>query len=304
MKTFMLDGHTIECAHEDKVLFPEAGITKGELADYYERIAPLMLPHVRNRQLTVQRYPNGIGHEGFYQKHRPDYYPVWIGRHCVEKKDDGDVCYVVADNAAALVYLAVQDAIVYHLGLSRIDKIHHPDRLIFDLDPSQDDWSLVCWAAKTVRALLEDELDLKTFVMTTGSRGVHIVVPLDRKADFDVTKAFAREVAELLARRHSDTLTTEVRKDKRAGKVFIDYLRNAYGQTGVAPYSVRARADAPVATPLEWSEVKPSLSADFYTIKTMFKRLARKDDPWHNIDASAQGLKKATVAIKNLVDGK
>lgn len=300
MKTFTLDGHTIECAHEDKVLFPETGITKGELADYYERIAPLMLPHVRERQLTVQRFPNGIGQDGFYQKHRPDYYPAWIGRHCVEKKDDGDVCYVVADSAAALVYLAAQDAIVYHLGLSRIDKVHYPDRLIFDLDPSIDDWSAVCVAAKTVRGLLEDELGLKTFVMTTGSRGVHIVVPLDRTADFDATKAFAREVAELLASRHPETLTTEVRKDKRAGKVFIDYLRNAYGQTGVAPYSVRARANASVATPLEWSEIKPSLSADFYTIKTMFKRLARKDDPWHTIDVSAQGLKKAAAKLSSL----
>jgi len=299
MKRFACDGKSITIEHDQKILFP-SGITKGELAEYYKRIAPIMVPHIADRQLTMQRYPEGIEKEGFYQKDIPNYFPSWIKRSCSQKKTGDSICYVVADCAAALVYMVSQDAIVYHVSLSKIDKPQYPDRLIFDLDPSDNDWSKVYFAAHAVRDLLEKELGLITFVMSTGSRGLHIVVPLNRRSDFDATKAFARSVAALLAQRHPETLTVEVRKEKRAGRVFIDYLRNAYGQTGVAPYSVRARANAPVATPISWQEVSTKLRPDRYTIKNIFKRLARKDDPWKDIDTHAQSLTDAIKKLKKL----
>ena len=301
MKRFECGDQFIDIIHDQKILFPADGITKGELADYYQRVAPIMLPHIAGRQLTMQRYPAGIEKEGFYQKDIPKYFPLWIQRACSPKKSNGTICYVVADSAAALVYMASQDAVVFHSSLSRIDKPQSPDRLIFDLDPSDDDWSKVYFAAGAVRDLLETELGLTTFVMTTGSRGLHIVVPLNRRFDFEKTKAFSRGVAEVLAQRHPDMLTADIRKEKRVGRVFIDYLRNAYGQTGVAPYSVRARSNAPVATPLEWSEVTTTLRSDAFTIKNIFKRLGHRDDPWKDIDKHAQSLSRAMTKLKKLV---
>lgn len=301
MKRFECGDQYVDILHDKKMLFPTIEVTKGELAEYYQRIAPIMLPHIAGRQLTMQRYPQGVEQEGFYQKDIPKYFPSWIMRSCSEKKSNGTICYVVADSAAALVYMTSQDAIVYHVSLSKIDKPHNPDRLIFDLDPSDDDWSKVVSAAQVVRVLLEEELQLKTFVMTTGSRGLHIVLPLNRRYDFDTTKDFAHSVAELLARRYPTLLTAEVRKEKRAGRVFIDYLRNAYGQTGVAPYSVRARKNAPIATPLEWSEVDMDLRSDAFTLENIFKRLARKEDPWKDIDVHAQSLSRAITKLKKMV---
>lgn len=301
MKRFECDGQSITIEHDKKILFPEINLTKGAVAAYYERIAPFMLPHVIDRQLTMQRYPEGVGKDGFYQKDAPDYFPAWITRACSKKKTDDTICYVVADSAASLVYMVGQNAVVFHVSLSRVDKPLYPDRLIFDLDPSGNDWSKVVDAAHILREMLEKELGLTTFVMTTGSRGLHIVVPLNRRADFDTTKAFARNVAELLAQRHPELLTVEVRKEKRSSRVFIDYLRNAYGQTGVAPYSVRARPNASVATPILWKEVSTKLRPDAFTIKNIFKRLARKDDPWKDIDKHAQSLSEAKKKLKKRI---
>jgi bifunctional non-homologous end joining protein LigD len=301
MKRFECDGQSITIEHDQKILFPAIEVTKGELADYYQRIAPVMVPHIANRQLTMQRYPEGVEKEGFYQKDIPNYFPSWIKRACSSKKTGDTICYVVADSAAALVYMVSQDAVVYHVSLSNIDKPNYPDHLIFDLDPSDGDWSKVCFAAHAVRDLLETELGLTTFVMTTGSRGLHIVVPLNRRFDFEKTKSFSRSVAELLAQRHPDMLTADIRKDKRADRVFIDYLRNAYGQTGVAPYSVRARSNAPIATPLEWHEVTETLRSDAFTIKNIFKRLGHRNDPWKEIDKHAQSLSKALNKFKKLI---
>jgi len=300
MKRFKVDGHTIEIEHDQKVLFPKDCITKSDLALYYEKIAPSMLPYLAHRQLTMQRYPEGIEKEGFYQKDIPDYFPSWIKRACSQKKSGEEICYLMADSAAALVYMVSQNAIVCHISLSKVDKPDYPDRIIFDLDPSDDDWKKVVKAAYILKDILEDELFLKTFVMTTGSRGVHIVIPLNRRADFVATKAFSRSVAELAEKRYPALLTTEVRKEKRGKRVFIDYLRNAYGQTGVAPYSVRARLGAPIATPLTWEELKSLKAADAYTITSILKRLAQKDDPWKGIDKHGQSLSKALEIMKKM----
>jgi bifunctional non-homologous end joining protein LigD len=295
-KAMRIDGHEIAVSNQDKVFFPESGLTKGDLIDYYRRIADVALPHLRGRPVSMHRFPDGIGKVGFFQKNIPDYFPQWIERKTLGK-EGGSVTHVVANNAATLVYLADQGCITPHIGLSRVDRIEAPDRLVFDLDPSGDDFAGVQGAARKVKAVL-DELGLDTFVQTTGSRGLHVVVPLDRRAGFEEVRRFARRLAEHLAGRYPDELTVEQRKAARGERVFVDYLRNGYAQTTVAPYAVRAIEGAPVAAPLTWSEaLAEGLSPRKYTIENIFRRLGQKDDPWAGIDRKA----KSIVAARNRI---
>jgi bifunctional non-homologous end joining protein LigD len=282
----------VETTHPERVLFPEDGITKGDIVEYYRRVAPIMVPHLRGRPLMLERYPEGIARPGVYQKEAPAHFPDWV--HRVEvPKEGGTVTHVVCNDEETLVYLANQGCLTFHAWLSRADRIYHPDQLIFDLDPPGDDcFDTVRAAARHLREILE-ALGLVPFVKTTGSRGLHVVVPLDRSATFDETRAFARDVAALLVAGDPGRLTTEVRKAKRGGRVFVDVLRNGYAQTAVAPYSVRARAGAPVATPLGWEEVKSRLDPRRYTIRNLFRRLGRKPDPWLDMADHARALEPA-----------
>jgi bifunctional non-homologous end joining protein LigD len=223
------------------------------------------------------------------QKNASDYFPDWIRRARLAK-EDGEVDYVVAEDAATLVYLANQACITLHAGLSRIDRIDHPDMMVLDLDPSDEDFAKVKRAAKDARTLLE-EVGLVSFVQTTGSRGLHVWVPLDRSAAFDEVREVASALAAALAARAPDERTTEQRKAKRGDRVFLDVARNAYAQTAAAPYSVRARPEASIATPLDWGELdNPQLTPRRYTIRNIFRRLARKPDPWSRIGAHAHDL--------------
>jgi len=284
-----IDGREIAISHPEKVLFPDDGITKRDLAAYWARIAGTALPHYRGRPLSMQRFPDGIDGDGFFQKHLPGHFPDWIDRAELPKQD-GTVTYVVAETSATLVYLADQGMITPHLGLSRIDRPDFPDRLVIDLDPSDDDFAKVQKAARHVREALE-RLGACPFVQTTGSRGLHIVLALDCAADFEVSRAFARDLAERLARRHPDILTVEQRKANRGERVFLDVLRNAYGQTSVGPYALRARPGAPAATPLDWDEaLDPAMTAQRHTVRSMFRRLGQKDDPWRDIDAAPASI--------------
>jgi bifunctional non-homologous end joining protein LigD len=297
-----VNGHEIAVSNRDKVFFPGSGLTKGDLIVYYRRIADVALPHWRGRPLSMHRFPDGIDGTSFFQKNVPDYFPDWIERETL-RKENGSVTYVVASNAATLVYLADQACITPHVGLSRVDRIDAPDRLIFDLDPSGDDFAEVQSAARRLKALLE-ELEVDAFVQTTGSRGLHVVVPLDRSASFDEARSFARSVAGHLAERYPAELTVEQRKQARGRRVFLDYLRNAYGQTAVAPYAVRAIAGAPVATPLSWSEaLAAGLSPRQYTIENLFRRLGQREDPWVEIDRRAQAIAAAGRKLEALIDG-
>jgi bifunctional non-homologous end joining protein LigD len=272
----------------DKVLFPDAGVTKGELIDHYRRVAPRMIPHVKGRPVSMQRFPDGIGSAGFYQKDAPDYFPDWIRRVTVRKKG-GVVEHAVCDDAAALVYLANQNCITPHVWLSRADRLNHPDRLIFDLDPSGDDFEQVRFAAGALRELLV-ALGLVPFPMTTGGRGLHLLVPLDRKSDFDAVREFARDVAELLAATHPDRLTTESRKNKRRGRLFLDVMRNSYAQTAVPPYAVRGRPGAPVAVPIAWRELGDRrLRGNRWNVRNVAARL-RGQDPWRGLARRARAL--------------
>ncbi|HEY8504330.1 MAG TPA: non-homologous end-joining DNA ligase [Gemmataceae bacterium] len=284
-------GRTVEVSNPDKVLFPGAGITERELAEYYHRVADVMLPHLRDRPLSLQRFPEGIDGEGFYQKKVPAYYPEWVGRVEVPVKGTGKTQeQVVCNNAETLVYLADQDCITPHAWLSRADDLAHPDRLIFDLDPTGDEFRDVRDAAKALRAMLE-EAGLVPFVTTTGSRGLHVVVPIERGPGFGAVRDFARDLAEVLARHEPDRFTVAVRKNQRRGRLFLDYLRNSYAHTAVPPYAVRAKPGAPVATPLEWDELdRPGMHSQRYTLRNLFQRLARRKDPWAAIDRSARAL--------------
>lgn len=289
----------VATSNADRVFFPDPGITKGEFVDYYRRIAPRMLPYLKGRPLTLQRFPRGIAEPGFIQQRAAAHFPRYVGRVTVAM-DEGEITHAVCDNEAALVYLANQGTITPHVWLSRVDRLRYPDRLIFDLDPPGDDFAPVRRAAFLVRDLLET-LELHAFVMTTGSSGLHVVVPLDRTADFEATRAFARTASELLARRHPAELTVAQRKQDRKDRVYLDYMRNTYAHTAVPPYAVRALREAPVAAPLSWSELDdPDLHARRYTIRNLFDRLSRTDDPWSGMDRHPQSLDAAHRRLEAL----
>lgn len=292
-------GRRIEISHPEKLLFDDPAVSKADLARYYAKIAPLMVPHTCARPLTMQRYPDGIGTKGFFQKNAPESLPDWVRTERLEKTG-GQVEHVIADDAATLVYLANLDMITPHIGLSTLDDIHHPDRLVFDLDPSRKDeqaFEDVRFAALRIGEAL-DALGLPSFVQTTGSRGLHVVVPIRPTRTFDDVRDFARRLCAHLVERYPERLTVAHRISERSGRVFLDYLRNAYGQTAVAPYGVRARPGAPVATPVDWDEVsRASLGPRSYTIRNVFRRLGQKDCPWRSLAGRACDL---SAAIKRL----
>lgn len=291
--------YTVETSNEDKVFFPDAEITKGDLMDYYDAVSEHMLPWLRDRPLVMQRFPDGIEAEGFYHKQVAEHFPDWIDTVTVGKADGGRQELVVANNKATLVYLANLGCVTLHPWLCRTDRLERPDQLVVDLDPpSGGSFDAVRDAARACRELC-DELELPTFVKTTGSKGLHVLVPLDRRADFDAVRDFARQAMELLAARRPDALTVEVRKNKRKGRVFLDVARNAYAQTAVAPYSVRPLPGAPVATPLAWDEIG-RVEARSFTVKNLFRRLGRIDDPWKDLRRHATGLAGARRRLERL----
>src|SRR2546429_3930634 len=241
---------TVEITHADRVIFPRPGLTKLDLARHYDRVAPVMLAHVRDRPVAMDVYPEGVSGKGYYVKEIPTHFPDWIARATVPKRG-GEVTHVLANDRATLVYLAGQNVVTLHVWPSRADRPDHPDRLIFDLDPSREPFAEVRAAARALGDLLRD-LGLVPFAMTTGSRGLHVVVPLRRREPFDTVRAFAREVAGTLVAGEPTRLTTAHRKADRGNRIFVDVNRNGYAQHAVAAYAVRPLATAPVATPLQW----------------------------------------------------
>ena len=287
-------GITVPLSHPDKVLFPGDGITKEDLARYYADVADRMLPWLRDRPITMIRYPDGLGGQRFFQKNAPSYFPDWIRRVEVAK-EGGTVIHAVCDKPATLVYLANQACIEIHAFTSRADKLEIPDQMVFDFDPPDDQrFADVRRAALWARDLLADDLGLPSFVRTSGGRGLHVHVPLTRRADFDAVREFARRASDVLARRHPDVITTEQRKDKREMRIYADVMRNAYAQTVAASYGVRARPGAPVATPLSWAEVEhDTVEPGRFTMATIRARLDGGRDPWADFDGSRHGLGEA-----------
>ncbi|MEU3498779.1 non-homologous end-joining DNA ligase [Kitasatospora cineracea] len=273
-----VNGRTVEIERADKELFPDDGITKADLADHYRKVSRRILPHLRDRPLMLERYPDGIDGIRLVQKDTPGYFPDWIRRSELPK-EGGTVHYPLCDDLATLLYLVGQACVTPHRWLSKADRPDHPDRLVFDLDPPTEDFEPAREAARLLRPLL-DELGLPATLMTTGSRGLHVTVPLDRRAPFDEVRSFARDVADLLAARHPDRLTTAARRQARGGRLYLDVQRNGHGQTTVTPYAVRALPGAPVAAPLNWEELDdPALTARRWTVATVDELLAAAD-PW------------------------
>ncbi|HEY2690829.1 MAG TPA: non-homologous end-joining DNA ligase [Streptosporangiaceae bacterium] len=299
-------GIEVALSHTDKVLWPGEDITKGDLIDYYADVAGRMLPFLKQRPVAMARYPDGIRGPRIFQKNVPDYFPDWITRTEV-KKQGGVLHHVLCDKPATVVYLANQACIELHVFLSQVGRLDQPDQLVFDLDPPDDEhFGEARRTALLLRDLLEGELGLTTFVKTTGGHGLHVYVPLRPSGDFDAVRGFARQAAGVLTARHPDLTTTEQRKDKRTGPVYLDVMRNAYAQTVVAPYVVRARPGADVATPLEWDEVADSkLTPGRFTLRTVRRRLgeAGSADPWAGVARRRQGLAQAQARLDELAEG-
>jgi bifunctional non-homologous end joining protein LigD len=291
MSTINIERHTIELSNEGKLLFPETKITKGNLITYYESLAPYMVPLITNHPIAMQRFPDGITHEGFYQKEIGEYFPDWVERKTItHTHSEHKTTYVVCNNTATAVYLANQAVITLHHWLSTIDDLVHPDRMIFDLDPLNVTWTELTKTALILKKVLE-EYKLKPFVMTTGSRGLHVTVPLKQKLTFKKVRLFAQHIAQQVVEKHPALVTLEIRKEKRKNKIFIDTLRNQWAQHAVVPYSVRAIEGAPVATPLFWHELEnKKLHAQYFTITNVLKKVIRDGNPWQNFNKNARAL--------------
>ncbi|UYG07387.1 non-homologous end-joining DNA ligase [Halomonas sp. M4R1S46] len=302
-ESITIDGHSLAISHRDKVLFPGTRQTKGDLIDYYDKVAATLVPHLAHHPVSLQRFPDGLDGEGFYQKDAPAYFPGWIPRVRFPKREGGHFLAPLIDSRAALVYLANQAMITPHRYLSPADDLEHPDRMIFDLDPPEgtEDAAVVRRAALDLRDLLA-ELSMTAWVQTTGSRGFHVVVPLDGGEEFDAVRGFARDVARVLVRRQPARYTLAQRKAQRRGRLFLDVLRNAYGATAVAPYAVRAREGAPVATPLSWSEVEGGAAPRDWTLGNLLRRLGQKADPWRDLGKRRYRLDAHRQALATLLD--
>jgi bifunctional non-homologous end joining protein LigD len=250
----------------------------------------------------MQRFPSGIGKEGFFQKHVPDYFPDWIPTAKV-KKQGGWVNHVLCNSKDVLDYLITQYVLTFHVTLSKIEKIDYPDKLIFDLDPPKDNFKLAIKAAKALRKLLENELELKAYVMTSGSKGLHIAVPLNADKPFDDIHEFSKIVSNYICNNNPNEFTTAIRKDQREGRLFIDYLRNSYAQTSVVPFSIRAIENAPIATPLSWDELgDKTLNAQTYTMANIIDRLEQKTNPWKDFEGQASSLTYAKKKLETLIN--
>src|SRR6266478_3559633 len=265
--------------HPEKILFPEDGITKGELASYYEAIAPIMLPHICRRPITMERFHRGIGLPGFFQKDVSKGFPEWLKRVEVPK-NDGTVHHPLANDTRSLLWLANQNCITPHVWTSRIPKLKHPDICVFDLDPSEDRPDVLRRTALALRDLLHD-LGLTSWVKTSGSKGFHIAVPLDGKAGFGTVARFAHTVGRILVKRDPKNLTQEFSKADRGARIFVDTGRNGYSATFAAVYTVRAKAGAPVSAPCAWEELeRREVGPRSFTLRTMAQRIADAGDLW------------------------
>jgi bifunctional non-homologous end joining protein LigD len=294
-------GRTVQVSSVDKPFFPEAGLTKGDLLAYYRDVAEVMVPHLRSRPLNLQRFPNGVDGHGFWQQGVADHFPDWIRTVTVERRGrGGTVEHVVCDDAATLLYLANLATVTFHAWTSRVEQLARPDLAVIDLDPDPGQGlDVIRAAARAVRAAC-GEVGLVPFLQTSGSRGYHVVMPLVPGADGEAVKDFAAGLAALVAARDPRRLSVEWRKAKRQGRLLLDTARNGYAQTAVAPYSVRPRPDAPVATPIDWDELA-RVEPRSYTLTNLRRRLARKSDPWAALEDHATAFDPARARLDELL---
>jgi len=286
----------VTVSHPSRVLFPDQGFTKIALARYYESVSPWLLPHLRERPLTLLRCPEGYRKECFYQKHANDTVPNTVGRIQIHE-ENAVSWYMTADSLSAVIGLVQMGVLELHTWGAKRDELHRPDRIIMDLDPdSAVPWKSVIEAAQLVRTLL-NELDLECFVKSTGGKGLHVVLPLAPVHTWDEVKAFSKGLADHLVRMIPDRFTANMSKQKRKRKIYIDYLRNSKGATAIAAYSTRARRGAPVSVPLAWDELSVEMHSDYFTVGNVVERLKKlKRDPWREYFAVKQKLTRKMKA--------
>jgi bifunctional non-homologous end joining protein LigD len=285
--------------HPEKILFPDDGITKGELASYYEAIAPVMLPHLRRRPITMERFHRGIGAPGFFQKDVSKGFPEWLKRVEVPKHG-GTVNHPIANDVRSLLWLANQNSITIHVWPSRTPNLYNPDICIFDLDPShEDDLDTLRAVALQLREMLDD-LGLPSWIKTSGSKGFHIAVPLNGKSDFGEVASFAHAVGRVLVNRDPEHLTQEFLKVDRGGRILVDTGRNGYSATYAAPYTVRAKPGAPVSAPCTWEEIeRGDVGPKTFTLRTMAQRIVDTGDLWADLLKKKQSLKQPLNRLRS-----
>ena len=285
--------------HPEKIMFPDDGITKGDLAAYYQAMAPVILPHIKGRPLTMERYPAGIGKKGFWQKDVSKGFPDWLERVKVPKKD-GSLHHPVITDEQSLMWVTNQNTITQHVWISRVPDLYYPDICVFDLDPSTDDAAAVRQAALGLRDLL-DELGLPSWVKTSGSKGFHIVVPLDGKSKMDDVARFANHVGRVFVSLAPDHLTQEFSKVDRKGRIYIDTGRNGYSATFAAAYTVRAKRGAPVSAPCTWEEIeKGTVNPGTFTLRNMPARIKKAGDLWADMLRKKRSLTKPIEKLKRM----
>lgn len=285
--------------HPEKVLFPEDGITKGDLAAYYEMVAPLMLPHIHKRPVTMERYPAGIGTKGFWQKDVVKGFPAWLERVEVPKKD-GTVHHPLITDTRSLLWVTNQNTITPHVWTSRAPDLRHPDVGVYDLDPSRDDPEMLRAASVALRDLLE-ELGLPCWIKTSGSKGFHIVTSLDGKTPMGEAAGFAHAVARLLVARYPKQLTLEFHKKDRAGRILVDTGRNDYSATFAAAYAVRPKNGAPVSAPCTWDEViRGDVGPATFTVRNMAARVEKVGDVWADLKKRRRSLRGPIAKLKKM----
>ena len=286
--------------HPEKILFPDAGITKGELASYYETIAPVMLPHLRRRPITMERFHRGIGAPGFFQKDVSKGFPEWLERVEVPKHG-GTVHHPIANDKRSLLWLANQNSITIHVWPSRTPNLYYPDICIFDLDPSkEDDLETLVRCALNLRDFLA-ELGLPSWIKTSGSKGFHIAVPLDGKSDFGTVARFAHVVGRIMVQRDPDSLTQEFSKVDRGGRILVDTGRNGYSATYASTYTVRAKPGAPVSAPCTWEELeRGDVGPRTFTLRTMAQRISVAGDLWADLLKKKRSLQRPIERLRKL----
>ncbi len=295
---------TVELSSPGRVLFPEDGVTKGDLFEYYREIAPTLLPHLRDRPFTMKRYREGIKGQPFFQKQAPKGMPKWIPTRQFRTwpREGGSrlVDFPLVNSTEALLWMVQMHCIDLNAWYSRVDKPHRPDFVLFDLDPPDGGFELAIEVAQLIRELL-DELDLPGYVKTSGADGIHVVAPITRRSTFEQTYAFAEKASRLLERRHPGKVTTEWLKKKRQG-VLVDHRQNGWGKTIASVYSVRPKPGAPVSTPLRWDELTSSVRPRDFTMQIALERVEEHGDLFAPVLAEPRPLAPAAKALARLYD--
>lgn len=282
----------MELSNPKKILFPKDKVTKEMIASYYKRVAPLMLPLIKDHPCVMERFPNGIKAKGFFQKNIDKSFPKWISKVSVKRKSASRGHLLLCQNQKTLFYLSQIACITPHLWLSAKNSLEKPDRIIFDLDPPKGNPSLAKEAALHLKTILEEKGKLKAFLMTSGSKGFHVVVPIKPFYPFERVRFFAKKIAEILVEERPEKFSVAPRKALRKNRLFIDYLRNAYAQHAVAPYALRPLDGAPIAMPISWEELSNTTPQSF-SLKNIEKRLKAHKNPWSSFKKSARSLTKA-----------